>query len=245
MQTKRIAILTALSLLLGGCSSPEAALEARYESFMGKSIDLSEVEAPYHEFFSEPRDLEDYKIAQNDIGAQSSGDVEIAIRRLMCEPIEVHAAESGLPIHWYAITFSESRTMCLMILSIRNNATEVRAVYPDDGIPGEVDPSQGEVWIETVEGEVSEALGFAEASLVDFTRGVLEPGTQVITAFWIRTNIEWDEIARLSYTAGAPLDENQAPVGEGYQFEIAIGDWDYVPLPEDLEPFFSNWTVQP
>lgn len=73
MQTKRIAILTALSLLIGGCSSPEAALEARYESFMGKSIDLSEVEAPYHEFFAEPRDLEDYKIAQNDIGAQSSG----------------------------------------------------------------------------------------------------------------------------------------------------------------------------
>ena len=245
MQTKRIAILTAFSLLLAGCSSPGAAIEARYASVMGQSIDLSEVEAPYHEFFSEPRDLEDYKIAPNDIGAQSSGGVEIAIRCLMCEPIEVHAAESGLPIRWYAITFSETRTMCLLILAISNNATEVREVYPDDGIPGDVDPSQGEVWIETLEGEVSEALGFAEAAQIDFTRGALEPGTQVVTAFWIDTSIEWDEIASLSYTAGVPLGENQVPVGDGYQFEIEITDWDYVPLPEELEPFFAGWSVEP
>lgn len=245
MLTGNVAFVTALAILVGGCSSPEAEAEARYEYFMGESIDLSEVEAPYHEFFSEPRNLEDYKIARNFLDVQSSGKVDIEILRLMCQPIEVHAAESGLPIRWYAITFSETRTMCLLILGISNNSDAIRQVYPDDGIPGEVDPSQGAVWLETAAGEIIEALSFAGAPKVDFTRGAINPGTQVVTAFWIETDIEWDEIAGISYTAGAPLDENQVPVGDGYDFEIDLTDWEYVPLPEELEPFFAEWSVQP
>ena len=55
MKIQRLIPAAVLTLFIGGCSSPEAEIEARYEHFMGESIDLSELEAPYHEFFSEPR----------------------------------------------------------------------------------------------------------------------------------------------------------------------------------------------
>lgn len=220
-------------------------MEARYEHFMGESIDLSELEAPYHEFFSEPRNLEDYKIAKNYLGAQSSGGVEIEILRLMCQPIEVHAAESGMSIRSFVIVFSDTRTTCLMVLGISNNADAVREVYPDDGIPGEVDPSEGEAWFETTSGEIVNSSSFASAPKVEFKRGDISPDTQLIAAYWVETHIEWDRITKLSYTAGAPLDENQNSVGDGYQFEIDLTGWDYAPLPDELVSFFSEWNVQP
>ena len=163
----------------------------------------------------------------------------------MCQPIEVHAAESGMSIQAYAITFGETRTMCLLVLRISNNANVVREVYPDDGIPGEVDPSEGEAQFETVSGDIVNSSSFASASKVEFKRGDISPDTQLIAAYWVETDVEWDQITRLFYTAGAPLDKNQMPVGDGYNFEIEISDWEYTPLPEELEPFFSEWSVQP
>ena len=212
---------------------------------MSESIDLSELEAPYHEFFSEPRNLEDYKIAKNYLGAQSSGGVEIEILHLMCQPIEVHTAESGMSIRSFVIVFGETRTMCLMVLRISNNASAVRKVYPDDGIPGEADPSEGRAWFETINGEIVNSSSFASAPKVEFKRGDISPDTQLIAAYWVETHIEWDQITKLFYTAGAPLDENQTPVGDEYQFEIEVSGWEYAPLPEELVSFFAEWNVQP
>lgn len=247
MKIQNLVPITILTLFIGGCSSPETELGARPKDFMGEEIDVdvSEVEQRYQDFLSEPRDLTSYKIAENFIDTQTSGNVEIELLRMMCQPIEVHAAESGLPISWYIVVFPSTRTTCLMTLRITNRSDEIREVYPDDGIPGGVDPSEGEAWFETSEGDLREAISFAGASNFDFYSGVVKPNSQLITAFWIRTDLEWEEITGISYTAGAPLDENQVPVGEGYDFKIDMSGWDYVPLPEELEPFFAEWNVQP
>lgn len=117
-------------------------------------------------------------------------------------------------------------------LNIQNNATGSRELYPE----------QGTAIVDNQE------INLAEVSVsvtnLRRLREPMSPDSEHRMAFWFGVpQGAWNDISSIQYRLAAPLDENGNSTGDDYFFDIAVSNWDYAPLPEELQPFLEDLRV--
>lgn len=197
--------------------------------------------------FNASATLGEATIASNYIGSQVQGDVEIEILRIVCESVESHSERSGISISQYAVVFEDAVTLCLLVVRAINHSNSNREIFPDYQYLEVEDERLPYISFRNRFGEEEEPILFVPAAGFDALSGVIPGRAEYISSYWLSLseNFPTGDINQISYRIGAPLDSSGALVGEAYYFEIDTSNWRYSPLPEELEPLFTEWNSIP